>query len=235
MLSEADLLPAAGPQHTSTGQISSPCQWDCFVGCVGIALRERSDNENVSAATIWRFQSHPSHHTASNEHPAFAAAPSAALMSERHGHKYLTFPPRILLCATKDRTSVWSCFFLCPIICCCNDPISVNGLLNFHPQLNRFRDKGGNLYLYSETRQRGGKHQWTVRDNQTFYYKGSINLRFLWLHQCFYFRWWPFKIKKKKKKKKCSLVSCTNLICCPLLWSAYLYICVGEYNYCYVL
>lgn len=158
------------------------------------------------------------------------------LMSERHGHKYLTFPPRILLCATKDRTSVWSCFFLCPIICCCNDPVSVNGLLNFHPQLNRFRDKGGNLYLYSETRQRGGKHQWTVRDNQTFYYKGSINLRFLWLHQCFYFRWWPFKIKKKKKKKKkCSLVSCTNLICCPLLWSAYLYICVGEYNYCYVL
>lgn len=77
MLSEADLLPAAGPQHTSTGQISSPCQWDCFVGCVGIALRERSDTENVSAATIWRFQSHPSHHTASNEHPAFAAAPSA--------------------------------------------------------------------------------------------------------------------------------------------------------------
>lgn len=141
MLSEADLLPAAGPQHTSTGQISSPCQWDCFVGCVGIALRERSDNENVSAATIWRFRAirhitlHQTNILCSQQHRQ-----QFPLMSERHGHKYLTFPPRILLCATKDRTSVWSWFFLCPIICCCNDPVSVNGQLNFHPQLNRFRD-----------------------------------------------------------------------------------------------
>lgn len=234
MLSEADLLPAAGPQHTSTGQISSPCQWGCFVGCVGIALRERSDNENVSAATIWRFQSHPSHYTASNEHPAFAAAPSAVSINVWATRTQISDVPTSDFTLCNERQDVcWSCFLLCPIICCCNDPVSVNGLLNFHPQLNRFRDKGGNLYLYSETRQRGEKHQWTVRDNQTFYYKGSINHRFLWLHQCFYFRWWPFKIKKKKKKY--FLVSCKNLICCPLFWSAYLYICVGEYNYCYVL